>query len=210
MGSTAKFCVGTGVQGTGTAEQCQPSSTVPPPYSTNQNGNSKGTCMQVSDLKSELDQCKGATLNEISAIVTQINDHMKQKKSVLAPKIKDVRSQRAALEELKQQHSEAHAAYVGVLDAQESQFGGLVCSVDELQRRVTEVRPYVRFIGGPPFTNVAAWAPWVDLCLCYPSVYASRTPLAQICPLHRMLLASLACFPACGTPRHSLERWIAE
>lgn len=95
---------------------------------------------QVSDLKSVVDEQKGAKLDEISAVVNEINKRIKDKKSVLAPKIKELRGHRQAFEELSNEHAEAQAAYLRARDAQDAQLSGLDRSVGELQSRVNEVR----------------------------------------------------------------------
>ena len=49
---------------------------------------------KLSALKADVDDYKGKTLNEISRIVTDINQALKEKKNKLAPQIKDLRTVR--------------------------------------------------------------------------------------------------------------------
>ena len=50
---------------------------------------------QVSAAKSEIDEAKGKTLEEISSMVEQLNAKISAKKTFLAPMIKDLRALRA-------------------------------------------------------------------------------------------------------------------
>ncbi len=49
---------------------------------------------KLSALKADVDDYKGKTLNEISRIVTDINQALKEKKNKLAPQIKELRTVR--------------------------------------------------------------------------------------------------------------------
>lgn len=55
----------------------------------------------VSVNKSELDSAKGKTLEEISALVEQLNEKINSKRAELAPAIKHLRSLRSKDKELK-------------------------------------------------------------------------------------------------------------
>jgi septal ring factor EnvC (AmiA/AmiB activator) len=102
--------------------------------------------LQVSAAKSAVDQEKGARLDEISAIVTQINEKIRAKKSVLAPKIKELRERRAELDELLLVHGESQQSYDAALDKQGAQLADLERSVGELERTVGEVRAVRAFL----------------------------------------------------------------
>ena len=66
---------------------------------------------KVSALKNELDEEKGKTLEEISRVVTEINSNIKDRKSKLAPQIKELRSIRQKFQELEAEYLEKKTAY---------------------------------------------------------------------------------------------------
>lgn len=66
---------------------------------------------KVSAMKSELDEEKGKTLEEISRVVTEINNSIKERKSKLAPQIKELRSIRQKYQELENEYMEKKAVY---------------------------------------------------------------------------------------------------
>ena len=59
----------------------------------------------MSAAKSELDHGKGSALDEISAIVDEINVTIRTKKAQLAPKIKELHEIRAAYEQLEREYT---------------------------------------------------------------------------------------------------------
>merc|ERR1719453_1588311 len=61
--------------------------------------------------KASVDKTKGKTLDEISAIVEQINSQLKEKKNKLAPQIKALRSARQSFQAVEARHQEKKAAY---------------------------------------------------------------------------------------------------
>jgi chromosome segregation ATPase len=91
-------------------------------------------------MKSEVDQKKGAKLDAISQVVTEINAKISEVKNTLGPKVKNLRQARTALEELQSKHSEARATYIRVQDAQQSKFGSLDERVAALQAATAEVQ----------------------------------------------------------------------
>lgn len=60
----------------------------------------QGELEQVSSTKADVDNTKGATLDDISRIVASITATLKQKKNKLAPQIKDLRAIRTKFEEV--------------------------------------------------------------------------------------------------------------
>jgi uncharacterized coiled-coil protein SlyX len=66
---------------------------------------------EISQAKSELDADKGKTLEEISKVVTEINQQIKEKKAKLTPLIKELRILRQQYQELEVQHTEKKTAY---------------------------------------------------------------------------------------------------
>merc|ERR1719238_228796 len=61
--------------------------------------------------KAAVDRTKGKTLDEISAIVQQINSQLKEKKNKLAPQIKALRSARQSFQVVEAKHMEKKSAY---------------------------------------------------------------------------------------------------
>jgi len=61
--------------------------------------------------KASIDKTKGKTLDEISAIVEQINTQLKEKKNKLAPQIKALRSARQSFQVVEAKHMEKKGAY---------------------------------------------------------------------------------------------------
>merc|ERR1719159_907109 len=61
--------------------------------------------------KAAIDRTKGKTLDEISAIVQQINSQLKEKKNKLAPQIKALRSARQSFQAVEARHQEKKTAY---------------------------------------------------------------------------------------------------
>lgn len=60
----------------------------------------QGELEQVSSTKADVDNTKGATLDDISRIVASITATLKQKKNKLAPQIKELRAIRTKFEEV--------------------------------------------------------------------------------------------------------------
>lgn len=70
---------------------------------------------KVSEEKSQLDEAKGATLQEISRTVDSINAAIKERKTKLAPHIKRLRVMRQEYLELENQYTEKKVAYDEVM-----------------------------------------------------------------------------------------------
>jgi len=66
---------------------------------------------QVSEQTATLNETKGKTLEEISKIVTDINQALKERKNKLAPQIKELRAVRQRYQELEQEYLEKKAVY---------------------------------------------------------------------------------------------------
>ncbi|XP_004910569.1 intraflagellar transport protein 81 homolog [Xenopus tropicalis] len=66
---------------------------------------------RVSALKSEVDEMKGRTLDDISDMVKKLNSRIAEKKSGLAPVIKELRPLRQRCQELTQEHDDKKAQY---------------------------------------------------------------------------------------------------
>lgn len=65
----------------------------------------------VSEKQGDINQAKGKTLDEISKIVTDINQTLKERKNKLAPQIKELRAVRQRYQEVEQDHLEKKALY---------------------------------------------------------------------------------------------------
>jgi chromosome segregation ATPase len=98
-------------------------------------------CAQVSEEKGRVDAAKGECLDEISAVVEEINSKIRSRKGVLAPKITQLRAARARHAEVAAAHEQARAAYLKTQDAHTARLAGLEEQVSELQAAVSEVRP---------------------------------------------------------------------
>ena len=79
------------------------------------------TLEQVSAAKSELDETKGKVLQEMSDKIQQLNASITQKKTSLAPLIKEIRPLRQKHQELLATHTEKKMAYDTVAAGVESQ-----------------------------------------------------------------------------------------
>lgn len=84
---------------------------------------------RVSAIKSELDEKKGRTLDDMSGMVKKLNSMIVEKKSALAPIIKELRSLRQRCQELSQEYEEKKAQY-------ESCTAGLESNRSKLEQEV--------------------------------------------------------------------------
>ncbi|XP_034397491.1 intraflagellar transport protein 81 homolog isoform X1 [Cyclopterus lumpus] len=84
---------------------------------------------RVSAIKSELDEKKGRTLDDMSEMVKKLNSMIVEKKSALAPIIKELRSLRQRCQELSQEYDEKKAQY-------ESCAAGLESNRSKLEQEV--------------------------------------------------------------------------
>lgn len=69
---------------------------------------------KISALKARIDESKGKTLNEISRIVTDINAAIREKKTKLAPAIKELRKVREEYAELEASYQRDKATYESI------------------------------------------------------------------------------------------------
>ncbi|XP_047236250.1 intraflagellar transport protein 81 homolog [Girardinichthys multiradiatus] len=88
---------------------------------------------RVSAIKSELDEKKGRTLDDMSEMVKKLNSMIVEKKSALAPIIKELRSLRQRRVELSQDYEEKKAQY-------ESCAAGLESNRSKLEQEVKALR----------------------------------------------------------------------
>nr|XP_046242207.1 intraflagellar transport protein 81 homolog isoform X1 [Scatophagus argus] len=88
---------------------------------------------RVSAIKSELDEKKGRTLDDMSEMVKKLNSMIVEKKSALAPIIKELRSLRQQSQELSQEYEEKKAQY-------ESCTAGLESNRSKLEQDVKTLR----------------------------------------------------------------------
>lgn len=65
----------------------------------------------VSEMNAQVNRLKGETLEEISRIVTDINQTLKERKNQLAPQIKELRAVRQRYQEMEQSYLERKAQY---------------------------------------------------------------------------------------------------
>uniref|UniRef100_A0A4W3HE11 Intraflagellar transport protein 81 homolog n=1 Tax=Callorhinchus milii TaxID=7868 RepID=A0A4W3HE11_CALMI len=88
---------------------------------------------RVSAMKSELDEVKGRTLDEMSEMVKKLNILIAEKKSALAPVIKELRPLRQRCQELTQEYDEKKAFY-------DSCAAGLESNRSKLEQEVRGLR----------------------------------------------------------------------
>lgn len=88
---------------------------------------------RVSAIKSDLDEKKGRTLDDMSEMVKKLNSMIAEKKSALAPIIKELRSLRQRRAELNQEYEEKKAQY-------ESCAAGLESNRSKLEQEVKALR----------------------------------------------------------------------
>ncbi|KAM4617060.1 intraflagellar transport protein 81 homolog [Polymixia lowei] len=88
---------------------------------------------RVSAVKSELDDMKGRTLDDMSEMVKKLNSMIVEKKSALAPIIKELRPLRQQCQELTQEYEEKKAQY-------DSCAAGLESNRSKLEQEVKALR----------------------------------------------------------------------
>ncbi|XP_077570951.1 intraflagellar transport protein 81 homolog [Stigmatopora nigra] len=88
---------------------------------------------RVSAIKSELDEKKGRTLDDMSEMVKQLNSMIAEKKSAVAPIIKELRSLRQQCQVLNQEYEEKKSQY-------ESCAAGLESNRSKLEQEVKALR----------------------------------------------------------------------
>ncbi|KAJ7330649.1 Intraflagellar transport protein 81 [Desmophyllum pertusum] len=92
---------------------------------------------KVSAKKSELDEQKGKTLEDISELVRQLNGTIADKKSALAPVIKELRPMRQKCQEMTGEYEEKKAAYENLAAGLESNMSKLEQEVRGLREELT-------------------------------------------------------------------------
>lgn len=93
---------------------------------------------KVSALKSELDQQKGRTLDDMSEMVKKLNAMIVEKKSAVAPVLKELRSLRQTCQELIVEHEEKKKQYESCAAGLESNRSKLEQDVKVLQEETTQ------------------------------------------------------------------------
>lgn len=88
---------------------------------------------KVSALKQRIDESKGATLNEISRIVDDINALVRDKRAQLQPAIKELRTRRAEFGEVEAVYLRDKAVYESVASGLEGERAALEREADALQ-----------------------------------------------------------------------------
>ncbi|XP_039628079.1 intraflagellar transport protein 81 homolog [Polypterus senegalus] len=88
---------------------------------------------RVSAIKSELDEMKGRTLDDMSEMVKKLNTLISERKSALAPLIKELRPLRQRCQELNQEYEEKKAQY-------DSCAAGLESNRSKLEQEVRALR----------------------------------------------------------------------
>jgi intraflagellar transport protein 81 len=71
----------------------------------------KNKMEEVSEKMSQVNEMKGKTLAEISMVVTNINQTLKERKNRLAPQIKELRTVRQRFQEFEQEYFEKKALF---------------------------------------------------------------------------------------------------
>jgi len=87
----------------------------------------------VSALKSELDSMKGKTLEDISVLVQKLNRRIQEKKSALAPLIKELRPLRQKAQEMQSEHDDKKSQY-------DTMAAGLESNRSKLEQEVRGLR----------------------------------------------------------------------
>ncbi|XP_040052696.2 intraflagellar transport protein 81 homolog [Gasterosteus aculeatus] len=93
---------------------------------------------RVSAIKSKLDEKKGRTLDDMSEMVKKLNSMIVEKKSALAPVIKELRSLRQRCQEINPDYDEKKAQYESCTAGLESNRSKLEQEVKELIRETTQ------------------------------------------------------------------------
>ncbi|XP_018412221.1 PREDICTED: intraflagellar transport protein 81 homolog [Nanorana parkeri] len=101
---------------------------------------------RVSALKSEVDEMKGRTLDDMSEMVKKLNAMIADKKSALAPVIKELRPLRQQCQELTQEHDEKKAQYDSCAAGLESNCSKLEQEVRGLQEECSQAESQYHYI----------------------------------------------------------------
>ncbi|KAI8825704.1 uncharacterized protein EV422DRAFT_563535 [Fimicolochytrium jonesii] len=90
------------------------------------------TLEKVSERKAEVDEAKGRTLEEISAIITKLTNDINDKKTVLAPVIQELRTLRQESQELESDYTEKKRLYDATMVGLESESHSLSTTLKTL------------------------------------------------------------------------------
>ncbi|XP_072271992.1 intraflagellar transport protein 81 homolog [Pyxicephalus adspersus] len=101
---------------------------------------------RVSAIKSEVDEMKGRTLDDMSEMVKKLNAMIADKKSALAPVIKELRPLRQQCQELTQEHDEKKAQYDSCAAGLESNCSKLEQEVRGLQEECSQAESQYHYI----------------------------------------------------------------
>ncbi|MBN3309343.1 intraflagellar transport protein 81 homolog [Amia ocellicauda] len=101
---------------------------------------------RVSSIKSELDEMKGRTLDDMSGMVKKLNSVIAEKKAALAPVIKELRPLRQKCQELTQEYEEKKAQYDSCAAGLESNRSKLEQEVRGLREQNTEEESRYHYI----------------------------------------------------------------
>ncbi|XP_023689615.1 intraflagellar transport protein 81 homolog isoform X1 [Paramormyrops kingsleyae] len=93
---------------------------------------------RVSTIKSELDEMKGRTLDDMSEMVRKLNSVIMEKKTALAPLIKELRPLRQQCQELTQEYEVKKAQYDSCAAGLESSWSKLEQEVKALREEMTQ------------------------------------------------------------------------
>ncbi|KAM9391908.1 intraflagellar transport protein 81 homolog [Pholidichthys leucotaenia] len=108
--------------------------------------NTREELERVSAIKSELDEKKGKTLDDMSEMVKKMNWMFMDKKSALAPIIKELRSLRKRCQELSQEYVEKKAQYESCAAGLESNRSKLEQEVKALRDEMTQMENRYHYI----------------------------------------------------------------
>ncbi|XP_071338098.1 intraflagellar transport protein 81 homolog isoform X1 [Trachinotus anak] len=101
---------------------------------------------RVSAIKSELDEKKGRTLDDMSEMVKKLNSMIVEKKSALAPIIKELRSLRQRCQELSQEYEEKKVQYESCAVGLESNRSKLEQDVKALREETAQEENQYHYI----------------------------------------------------------------
>ncbi|KAF0308527.1 Intraflagellar transport protein 81 [Amphibalanus amphitrite] len=93
---------------------------------------------QASESKASLDEQKGETLNDMSAMVLRLNEKIAQRKAKLAPIIKELRGMRQQSQEVTIDYEEKKHAYDSMAAGLESNNAKLESEVRDMKRELAE------------------------------------------------------------------------
>ncbi|XP_053557709.1 intraflagellar transport protein 81 homolog [Bombina bombina] len=101
---------------------------------------------RVSTLKSEVDEMKGRTLDDMSEMVKKLNSMIADKKSALAPVIKELRPLRQTHQEMTQEHEDKKTQYDSCAAGLESNRAQLQQDVKVLQDECSQAESQYHYV----------------------------------------------------------------